>query len=119
MKMNKEVKKKWVEALRGGDYEQATERLRDSFGGGYGYCCLGVLCDLYAKERGIEWSKEDELLGEAAHLPEAVRDWARLPIDAGARVFFRGYKNRHVELTEINDDGESFREIADAIEEQL
>ncbi len=50
-KMNPEVKQKWIGALRSGKYEQGTEKLRSVSG----YCCLGVLCDLYAQEHNIEW----------------------------------------------------------------
>ncbi len=41
--MNRELKKRWVEALRSGQYKQGQKQLRpdaDTF------CCLGVLCDL-------------------------------------------------------------------------
>jgi hypothetical protein len=51
--MRLDIAKKWVEALRSGKYKRATHRLRaneDSF------CCLGVLCDLYAEEQEIPWS---------------------------------------------------------------
>ncbi len=46
-KLNPEFKKKWVEALRSGKYEQIREqfvRFRDDKP--IGYCCLGVLCDV-------------------------------------------------------------------------
>lgn len=39
LRMNKDIKKKWVEALRSGDYKQTRLRLQDKGG----YCCLGVL----------------------------------------------------------------------------
>ena len=38
--MDAEMKAKWVEALRSGKFEQATEQLKSDGG----YCCLGVLC---------------------------------------------------------------------------
>ena len=44
--MNKEVKKKWVDALRSGEYAQGRSSLRDHDE----YCCLGVLCELAVKE---------------------------------------------------------------------
>jgi hypothetical protein len=40
--MDAEVKRKWVDALRSGDYEQGMNRLRR----GNRYCCLGVLCSV-------------------------------------------------------------------------
>ena len=44
--MNKENLRKWIDALRSGEYTQGTRRLR----GDGTYCCLGVLCDVYKKE---------------------------------------------------------------------
>jgi hypothetical protein len=35
-----QIKQKWIEALRSGNYEQTTGSLRE----GNRYCCLGVLC---------------------------------------------------------------------------
>jgi hypothetical protein len=48
MKMNPEVKARWVAALRSGEYLQGTSTLRI----GDQFCCLGVLCDIYSAERG-------------------------------------------------------------------
>jgi hypothetical protein len=41
--MNKELKDRWIAALRSGDYPQTQNELCNSAG----YCCLGVLCDIY------------------------------------------------------------------------
>ena len=47
--MYPEFKKPWIEALRSGKYEQGFKYLnRDGK-----YCCLGVLCDLLAKDNLI------------------------------------------------------------------
>lgn len=43
--MSKELRKKWIDALRSGDYEQGKGYLRQH---DY-FCCLGVLCDLVDK----------------------------------------------------------------------
>lgn len=52
MKLHKDVKEKWIDALRSGEYSQSQNTLRDK----KGFCCLGVLCDLYQKETGNgEW----------------------------------------------------------------
>ena len=48
--MNPEVKKLWVEALRGGKYVQGKGKLHYiSKDGQEKFCCLGVLCDLYPR----------------------------------------------------------------------
>jgi hypothetical protein len=45
--MNPDVKTRWVEALRSGEYAQGREVLhRVSHDDGALFCCLGVLCDL-------------------------------------------------------------------------
>jgi hypothetical protein len=49
--MNKERKTNWTTALRSGNYKQTVGMLRDS----KGFCCLGVACDLVAKEGGGKW----------------------------------------------------------------
>ena len=41
-RMNPFYKKKWIEALRSGNYKQAEGQLRDNDG----FCCIGVACDL-------------------------------------------------------------------------
>lgn len=40
MKLPAEIKQKWLDALRSGEYKQGKGRLRDGNGA---YCCLGVL----------------------------------------------------------------------------
>lgn len=52
VKMNPEIKAKWVSALRSGEYKQGRGRLRSPQDG---FCCLGVLCDLAVKENVAEW----------------------------------------------------------------
>ena len=44
--MKAELKAKWVEALRSGEYEQGEGALKK----GNSYCCLGVLCSLAERE---------------------------------------------------------------------
>lgn len=41
-KLDPEVKRKWVEALRSGEYAQGTGRLAAKTLNGIVYCCLGV-----------------------------------------------------------------------------
>lgn len=50
MSMDPELKKKWVEALRSGDYEQGETRLYT--GSTNQFCCLGVLCKVVGLEIG-------------------------------------------------------------------
>lgn len=50
-----EEKKKWIEALESGDYEQTVGTLKgEDIDGNVGFCCLGVYCDLIGKDMGEE-----------------------------------------------------------------
>lgn len=110
--MNQEIKAKWVAALRSGEYAQSTGSLR----GPEGFCCLGVLCEISKQETGFgipENLKEncyDENIGVT------VRKWAGLSKDYGDTVCINGVMDM---LTEHNDNGKTFDQIADAIEAQL
>lgn len=49
--MDKELKNKWIEALRSGEYKQGQGRLVQSDDNyAKNYCCLGVLCDVMGME---------------------------------------------------------------------
>lgn len=124
MNVNKENIKKWVEALESGEYKQTTGVLRDYDG----YCCLGVACDLYLKEKSISWTKpsidnshysiQHEGLNSADSetlLPSIAtwlfnNDLLEWSGDPKIQGFF---------LTEWNDDkGKTFKEIAKLIREE-
>jgi hypothetical protein len=119
--MNPEVKNKLVAALRSGEYKQTQGQLRE---GDDSFCCLGVLCDLHAKETGYVWEEAWSsdypdgfmYLGQEFILPEEVRTWAGLPSSDGGEVRVDGCRGN---LANHNDNGRTFEEIADAIEEQL
>jgi hypothetical protein len=105
--------KKLIAALRGGEYEQAHERLRK----GDAFCCLGVACDLYAKAHGESWTQKDDewyFLGVAEFLPGEVQEWLGFLDNDGA---FAG-PARSTSLAERNDGGTSFEDIADIIESE-
>jgi hypothetical protein len=45
--MDPDVKQRWVQALRSGEFVQGTGALRTPLPeGGFAYCCLGVLCEI-------------------------------------------------------------------------
>lgn len=112
--MNQQIKEKWLNALRSGEYQQTRGFLRTS----EGFCCLGVLCDLYAKETGTEWGeyqgkfKNSSFLGEIATLPPKVIKWSGI---VQANPYFENVGS----LVSLNDEGKEFPEIADVIEEYL
>lgn len=140
------IARKWVEALRSGEYQKTTHALHTTGG----YCCLGVLCELYRKEHGesrwvphpgSETLEFDTAVGicvgqgmadtdkDLAILPRAVKQWAgmgsrdgSLPEGHGESIVWdrKGYGptiKPAETLAELNDDGDrTFVQIADIIE---
>jgi hypothetical protein len=143
--MNQDVKQKWVTALRSGEYKQTGGRLRK----GDCYCCLGVLTDLYDKdkdkdikchawheEHGLYFYESDGVTVEAT-LPESVMKWADLdepnPVVREDRKRYFDKKleelGEHLSIDQaicktslayLNDnEGLDFNQLADIIEAQL
>ena len=104
--MKPEIKAQWLAALRSGDYQQGKSLLHyeDRF------CCLGVLCDLYAKDTGNTWESDGlayTMHGSDQMLPPQAQEWA------GLGVF------NPMDLAGRNDNGATFEELAEVIEENL
>lgn len=138
--MKREIKDKWLAALRSGDYTQGVDRLvTEKDDGSRAYCCLGVLCDLAVKDGVIEDAEAPDFTGsdrimrygtEWSTLPEPVKEWAGLE-DSNPDIpreivgeelsGFAGYVATGTpSIAEINDSGEAnFNRIADIIEEAL
>ena len=105
----------WLQALRSGKYTQTFRCLADDAG----YCCLGVACELYRDTFGSHILKKETIgsmiyySGEEAVLPLRVQKWLGLTSNNGD--FDRGKKS----LSQQNDNGRTFPEIADIIEANL
>lgn len=117
--MDPRVKHKWTAALTSGEYMQGRGAMRSTTER-YDrpvYCCLGVLCDLYDKERPAEviWSRFNSLMTEI--LPDAVSEWAGLNPCNSPRLQHNGLDAK---MSVLNDNRKlSFAEIADLIKQQL
>jgi hypothetical protein len=98
--MNAEIKERWVAALRGGLYPQTSGSLRDNFG----YCCLGVLCDIVDPEKWEQYGTSFGYENHTAFPPIGLRQ----DVGLDARV--------EREAASMNDNGSSFPEIADFLE---
>lgn len=122
--MNPEWKRKWVDALRSGEYKQGREVLKS----GDEFCCLGVLADLCAREGAVDghwtegdmWKDQNVDYEECQLLPRSVQQATGIAIEAPT-VESRSLR---VSITLLNDGDHiiprhSFEEIADIIEEQL
>lgn len=113
----KENRKKWIAALRSGEYEQGVEYLCSDGK----YCCLGVLCSVYERETGEKLPKagsyydvSEETLSE---LPQ-VQEWVGLRHYQGSFALSAPTPT-HL-LTALNDDFAEydFNKIADLIESE-
>ena len=124
MRLRKDIKKKWLQALRSGKYEQGFTRLRTGSEENYNesaFCCLGVLADLLDPEgwqmnyspdcssgpdcgpdcRGYYWHDACEVLPDEKSLPLGLSPSAQ------------------TDLAQLNDEGNDFEYIANWIDENL
>lgn len=117
--MDREIKKKWVAALRSGKYKQGFRQLRarrSHEDDQLFHCCLGVLAELYCEATNQPWNPEEVNNVEA--LAEPVLNWAGLI----PGMSLGGIVRIGVTLTQLsfhNDAGKTFEQIADAIDEQM
>lgn len=119
--MNKEWKDKWVAALRSGEYKQGIEALRytshapgNLFEDVKAYCCLGVLCDLVAKEYPDQFYWEDDIF----HFKKDGRVYEESYVLPGAVIDIVGEPSIFPQtLMSYNDNARySFNKIADLLE---
>lgn len=136
--MNPLIKAKWVAALRSGNYKQGAGFLRQ----GNNFCCLGVLCDLYAKENGEgSWHQAEphtavnlnapmnlqgfrptstfRVTDSYSVLPDAVLEWCDLTDPTGPLLTVPEFSDSVITLPFLNDLNVPFSKIATIIEENL
>jgi hypothetical protein len=102
----------WVDALRSGEYQQTKKTLQDV----NGYCCLGVACDVAAKNGiPVGFGDDGTLEGGTLSSQHEVVDWLGLNSYTGYIGYVEGIST---ELTFLNDTYEyTFSMIADFIEQ--
>jgi len=115
--------KKWLRALRSGEYKQEAGGLHSiDQEGNSTFCCLGVACDLYLNEVGdlttrIHQRGQVAYGEEYSYLPRQVAEWLGLWSYDGT---FLDPENillpEERSLADLNDNGATFREIAETIE---
>lgn len=143
--MDPALKARWIEALLSGDYKQGKGVLRNNRDE---YCCLGVLCDIMSDEVDGQWTGQhspgdtekkfvvgegDEFQYVTAGLPKVITEATGIePLgyfpesgehDGRGDALFRKVTTsdggEYQSLSSMNDEGETFEEIARVIEENF
>lgn len=116
------LQRKWLKALRSGKYKQAESALHTFDGKVHRFCCLGVACDVLgmtARDPMVEregWNPielyptEFRYGKESTVLPETARRRLAMYHATGEK------RNGSDALTELNDSGKTFKQIANIIE---
>ena len=116
------VKRKWLAALRSGEYKQTTGALYDSTNDAF--CCLGVLCNI----EGVD--KEDlKYSGQPANVgmfTDALLSYDEMTTEQASKYstesfsFSVKYKRKLTPLSVLNDGNKlTFKQIANIIERQV
>ena len=120
--MDRTLAKKWVTALRSGDYLQGTDYLcstdfaeKDPV---ESFCCLGVLADIvgipYDTQKNEDFNTTQRVyLNDGEGTPVADFPTGEMLLKMGGLE-----QNVALDLAEMNDHDVSFAEIADCIEKQ-
>ena len=119
VRMDPALKAQWLTDLRSGSYKQGQNFLRSIKNE---YCCLGILCETLSLQWHIEpgfddypcepteYFVYDSTPGDFGHsdfIPPGIASSIGLPSQIG----------KH--LAEMNDNGDTFHQIANWIEENL
>lgn len=109
-----ENQKKWVKALRSGEYEQAKGALQTPLG----FCCLGAGVKICEKNGGsVPHEGEGGIFGFTLGRHPSVMKWLGLRQSCGE--FNRVVGNNYRALADLNDSGQwTFDQIADFIESE-
>lgn len=113
-RMDPHVKAEWTAALRSGEYKQGRLSLKNEYLTEATHCCLGVLTDLAAKAGVVQWGRQ--AWPADARLCAEVREWAGL--DSANPILSDDFLVTN-SASNLNDEGSTFIEIADRIDQWL
>lgn len=110
--MNADIKQRWVEALRSGQYKQGQGCLKQNDA----YCCLGVLCELHRQDfPGKGWQRKNQHGGQFSYISRDAVNYPPEEMSAWTGLNPSVYDL----LADANDSGADFPTIASLIEEML
>jgi hypothetical protein len=123
--MDRELVKRWIDALRSGEYRQGMGTLRK----GNEYCCLGILAELiHGKDCWYKRGAQEDGWTSAIYCYIPVGGLAEI-LDFGEMLDVMdaelvGLSSLYSDLTQerlshMNDSGCSFEKIADYLEAHL
>jgi hypothetical protein len=110
----KDIKEKWLTALRSGEYIKDKGQL--NYRGNY--CCLGVLCEIQKRPQAIKTSNYRSYDDETTTISYKNPLYEILFDNGNFQGFYIEIKNGKCfnSLTRINDNTETFDEVIDIIE---
>lgn len=124
--MNADLKKRWLDALRSGDYAQTKAKLCRIHGNAFapaGYCCLGVLAEIDGMLREPEPGESYE----TKYLRDKNHESGVLSLAYSLKIGLHNADAQMLMTMNDGDDGDnysctpsaSFLEIADWIEKNI
>jgi len=115
--MDAELKARWIEALKSGNYPKTKAALHRTVATGdipAGYCCLGVLASIVGDGRWEEWHVNGM---EEFHFEDCPPEVAYLPGAFCMKVGLPCVLQN--DLASANDDSDTFVPVIALIEERL
>lgn len=111
--MNADVKTKWLEALKSGEYTKCTGQLRKrSPKGEWLYCALGVLADI----QGVKWQGEVAMFPTVPHTGGLSSD---LLIELDMLEDTDGHPRPDLMVSHYNDEFLGWDKVINYIERNL
>ena len=116
VKLPKVFKAKWLKALRSGKFKQAQAQLCVKEGDSVSYCCLGVACRIVhpkmdLEEHGLIAKSQFRNKYESVRVPKLLH--------GGTDTSMLDFNPVVKTLTDMNDGGSSFKQIANFISKNL
>lgn len=122
MKMNKQLKAKWIKALRSGEYQQGRNHLYKEYRLKDGksvhrFCCLGVLEHIANDAPWVPYKVSEASTEYCLKNASGIQSGAYLTCELARKAKLN--RDTQYRLASFNDGGHSFEQIAGWIEKNL